>query len=127
MRERVDRALHEAFRPEFLNRVDDTIIFSSLSRDDLVQIVDLQLEKLNLTLADRRITVEATPAARQRLAEVGYDPAFGARPLKRAIQRLVQDPLALRLLEGKLAPGDGVLLDDDGQGITLGRAAAVAE
>ncbi len=127
LRGKVDRALHEAFRPEFLNRVDDTIIFSSLSRDDLVQIVDLQLEKLNLTLADRRITVEATPAARQRLAEVGYDPAFGARPLKRAIQRLVQDPLALRLLEGKLAPGDGVLLDDDGQGITLGRAAAVAE
>jgi ATP-dependent Clp protease ATP-binding subunit ClpB len=122
LQRKVDRELHLAFRPEFLNRVDDTIIFSSLTRDDLLKIVDLQLRRLESTLAEHRLRLEVTDAAKRRLAEAGYDPAYGARPLKRAIQRMVQDPLALRLLEGEFSPGDAVLVDDDGTAMTLTRA-----
>jgi ATP-dependent Clp protease ATP-binding subunit ClpB len=122
LRRKVDRELHLAFRPEFLNRVDDTIIFSSLGRDELLKIVDLQLRRLEGTLAEHRLTIEITDAAKWRLAEAGYDPAYGARPLKRAIQRVVLDPLATRLLEGQFSPGDAVLVDDDGSAITLARA-----
>jgi len=122
LQRKVDRELHLAFRPEFLNRVDDTIIFSSLTRDDLLKIVDLQLRRLESTLAEHRLRLEVTDAAKRRLAEAGYDPAYGARPLKRAIQRMVQDPLALRLLEGEFSPGDAVLVDDDGTTMTLTRA-----
>jgi ATP-dependent Clp protease ATP-binding subunit ClpB len=119
---KVDRELHLAFRPEFLNRVDDTIIFSSLTKDDLLKIVDLQLRHLESTLAEHRLKLEVSDGAKRRLADAGYDPAYGARPLKRAIQRTVQDPLALRLLEGQFSPGDAVLVDDDGSAITLTRA-----
>jgi ATP-dependent Clp protease ATP-binding subunit ClpB len=122
LQRKVDRELHLAFRPEFLNRVDDTIIFSSLTRDDLLKIVDLQLRRLASTLAEHRLTIEITDAAKRRLAEAGYDPAYGARPLKRVIQRMVLDPLAMRLLEGQFSPGDAVLVDDDGEGIALARA-----
>ena len=122
LQRKVDRELHLAFRPEFLNRVDDTIIFSSLTRDDLLKIVDLQLRRLESTLAEHRLRLEVTDAAKRRLAEAGYDLAYGARPLKRAIQRMVQDPLALRLLEGEFSPGDAVLVDDDGTAMTLTRA-----
>ena len=122
LQRKVDRELHLAFRPEFLNRVDDTIIFSSLTRGDLLKIVDLQLRRLESTLAEHRLRLEVTDAAKRRLAEAGYDPAYGARPLKRAIQRMVQDPLALRLLEGEFSPGDAVLVDDDGTTMTLTRA-----
>ncbi len=122
IRQVVDRALREAFRPEFLNRVDDIIVFRSLSRDDLLAIVELQLERLRGSLADKRIELRWTEAAKRRLAEAGYDPAFGARPLKRAIQRMVQDPVALKLLEGALVPGDSVVLDDDGAGLVFEKA-----
>jgi ATP-dependent Clp protease ATP-binding subunit ClpB len=105
VRRHVERELRQAFRPEFLNRIDDTIIFQALSGDDLQRIVGIQIDRLRTTLADRRIDLEVTEAARKKLAEAGYDPAFGARPLKRAIQRLIQDPLALALLDGTFAPG----------------------
>jgi ATP-dependent Clp protease ATP-binding subunit ClpA len=120
----VEREMRQVFRPEFLNRVDETIIFSALTREDLLQIVDLQVEQLNRLLEERRLSVQVTPAARTRLAEIGYDPAFGARPLRRAIQRRIQDPLALELLEGRIEPGDVVVADVAEGEIVLARAPA---
>jgi ATP-dependent Clp protease ATP-binding subunit ClpB len=108
MRRHVDQALKQAFRPEFLNRIDDTIIFESLGEEDLLRIVDLQLKRLHATLAERRIDLEVSDAAKHKLAESGYDPAFGARPLKRAIQKMIQDPLALAILDGTFGPGSKV-------------------
>jgi ATP-dependent Clp protease ATP-binding subunit ClpB len=99
------------FRPEFLNRVDDVIVFRPLSREQLRRIVELQLERVRALLTERRITLEITESAEDAIAEDGYDPAFGARPLKRAIQRLVQNPLALRILEGEFEEGDVVRID----------------
>ncbi len=122
IREHVERALREAFRPEFLNRLDDVIVFRSLSREDLAAIVDLQLERVRSTLAERRIDVVVTEPARRRLADAGYDPAFGARPLKRAIERMILNPLALRLLDGTFAPGDVVRADAGDEGIVLSKA-----
>jgi ATP-dependent Clp protease ATP-binding subunit ClpB len=119
LRAHVDRALKEAFRPEFLNRIDDTIIFRSLGRDDLLAIVDLQIERLRRTLADRRIDLRVTDAARRKLAEAGFDPAFGARPLKRVIQKMLQDPLALRLLDGTFSSGEPIVADAGGAGLAL--------
>ena len=121
----VEGALREAFRPEFLNRVDDTIVFGSLRREDLLSIVDLQLDRLRRTLAERRLMLEVTEPARRRLAELGYDPAFGARPLKRAIQRHLQDPLALGLLDGRFAPGDTVQVDVKDDDVVLRAAPRV--
>jgi len=127
LRTHVEQALREAFRPEFLNRVDDTIVFRALSRDDLLAIVDLQLDRLRRTLAERKIDLAVTDAAKRRLAESGYDPAFGARPLKRTIQRLIQDPLALVLLEGRFVPGDTVEVDGEAGGVTLRKRSPVPE
>jgi ATP-dependent Clp protease ATP-binding subunit ClpB len=115
----VEQQLRTTFRPEFLNRIDETIIFDALERDDLLRIVGLQLARLNRTLADRGLTIEVSEAAQARIAEAGYDPAFGARPLRRAIQRLVQDPLALRLIEGEFASGDRIGVDVEGDRIVL--------
>jgi len=103
--------LRRHFRPEFLNRVDDIIVFRPLTKEDLRHIVELQLERVRELLADRRITLEITEPAEDVIAEEGFDPAFGARPLKRAIQRLVQNPLALRMLEGEFEEGDTVRVD----------------
>ena len=111
MRGQVMEALREQFRPEFLNRVDEVIIFHSLSREQLVQIVDIQLKRLQALLAERRIKLEVTPAAKEYLAGVGFDPVYGARPLKRAIQRELQDPLALHMLRGEFAEADTVRVD----------------
>ena len=99
------------FRPEFLNRIDDIIVFRPLGKLELRRIVELQLERLRALLADRRITLEITEAAEDLIAEEGFDPVFGARPLKRAIQRLVQNPLALRILEGEFDDGDVIRAD----------------
>jgi ATP-dependent Clp protease ATP-binding subunit ClpB len=104
-------ALRQHFRPEFLNRIDDIIMFHSLSRSDLTRIVDIQLAHLRKLLAERKITLELTEAAKLHLAEAGYDPTFGARPLKRVIQRELQDPLALRLLQGDFDEGDTIRVD----------------
>jgi ATP-dependent Clp protease ATP-binding subunit ClpB len=111
VREQVTRALNQHFRPEFLNRVDEVVIFHGLTREHLAQIVDIQLERLRALLAERRVTLSLTDAARQQLAEEGYDPVYGARPLKRVIQRRVQDPLALKLLQGEFVEGDAIRVD----------------
>ena len=107
----VDEILHQNFKPEFLNRIDETIIFHSLSKDHLSRIVDIQLTLLKERLADLKLELELTGAAREFIINVGYDPSFGARPLKRAIQRNIQDSLAMQLLEGNFAEGDRVLVD----------------
>ncbi|NLE99570.1 MAG: ATP-dependent chaperone ClpB [Anaerolineales bacterium] len=107
-RERVLEELDHTFRPEFLNRIDEIILFSALTKEDLVHIVDIQVRHLHQLLAERWVELELTESARQYLADVGYDPVYGARPLKRVIQREVQDPLALALLEGKFGEGDTV-------------------
>jgi ATP-dependent Clp protease ATP-binding subunit ClpB len=114
------------FRPEFLNRIDETIVFHPLSRKDLASIVDIQARHLLKRLEDRKIHVELTPASRSLLVDEGYDPAYGARPLKRTIQRLVLDPLAHKVLEGQFREGDRVLIDADAGAIVF-RKAAVPE
>jgi ATP-dependent Clp protease ATP-binding subunit ClpB len=110
-RERVMEELDRTFRPEFLNRVDEIILFHSLTREDLKRIVDIQMERLRGLLTQRQIGLEWTDGLREHLAEVGYDPVFGARPLKRVIQREVQDPLALAILRGEFREGDTVRVD----------------
>jgi len=110
-RERVLEELDRTFRPEFLNRIDETILFRSLTKEDLLQIVDIQMRRLRGLLVERGIELELTDAARRHIADAGYDPVYGARPLKRVIQREVQDPLALALLRGEFAEGDVVQVD----------------
>ena len=112
----VTNALRQHFRPEFLNRVDDIIIFRPLGKPEIEHIINLQLAKLEKLLADRKLTLELAPEAREVLATEGYDPAFGARPLKRAIQRLLQNPLALAVLEGRFSEGDHILVERDPKG-----------
>jgi ATP-dependent Clp protease ATP-binding subunit ClpB len=113
---RVMEELRKHFRPEFLNRVDDIVVFHPLNESQLEHIVDLRLDDLRKLLADRRITLELTDAARKAIFKAGYDPVYGARPLKRAIQRMVQDPLAMQILEGKVLHGDHVVIDADKKG-----------
>jgi ATP-dependent Clp protease ATP-binding subunit ClpB len=108
-------ALRASFRPEFINRIDEIVIFNPLGKEQLERIVDLLLKSVAKLLAERQITLELTPAAKELLLREGYDPAYGARPLRRTIQRLIQDPLALQILEGKVLPGDHVRVDRDGQ------------
>ncbi len=105
--------LHGHFKPEFLNRVDDIIVFHPLGKEQLVKIIELRLEDLRRLLAERKISLELTDAAKDLLFTAGYDPNFGARPLKRAIQKLVQDPLALKILDGEVLHGDHVIVDAD--------------
>ena len=109
----VMEALRAHFKPEFLNRVDDIIIFNPLGKEQLAKIVDLRLEDLRRLLADRKISLELTPAAKEMVFTEGYDPNYGARPLKRAIQRVVQDPLAMKILDGEVLHGDHVVVDVD--------------
>ena len=107
----VMNALHGHFKPEFLNRVDDIIVFRPLGKEQLVRIIELRLEDVRRLLADRKISLELTDAAKDLLFTEGFDPNFGARPLKRAIQKLVQDPLALKILDGEVLHGDHVVVD----------------
>jgi ATP-dependent Clp protease ATP-binding subunit ClpB len=111
MERRVNEALRAHFKPEFLNRIDEAIIFRQLGRDEIGHIVEIQLDRVRKLLTERRIELEFTPEARALLAEKGYDPHYGARPLKRVIQRMVQDPLAMRILEGDFPEGSKVLAD----------------
>jgi ATP-dependent Clp protease ATP-binding subunit ClpB len=111
--------VRQIFRPEFLNRIDETIVFHPLGKDELAQVVDIQLRLLEARLAERKLHVELSPAAREYLATKGYDPTFGARPLKRLIQREVQDPLAMKLLAGEIREGDRVEVDRDGEGLAF--------
>ncbi|MFC1892159.1 AAA family ATPase, partial [Thermodesulfobacteriota bacterium] len=111
MEKRVTEALRNTFRPEFLNRVDETIIFSSLGPDEIKQIVDIQIALLNKRLESSKITLELSEKAEEFIANTGFDPAYGARPLKRTIQRLIQDPLAMKILEGSVNEGDKITID----------------
>ena len=115
----VMEALHGNFKPEFLNRVDDIIVFRPLGKEQLVTIIELRLEDLRSLLAERKISLELTDEAKEALFAEGYDPAFGARPLKRAIQKLIQDPLALKILDGAVLNGDHVIVDADKTARTL--------
>ena len=115
VREKITRALKEHFRPEFLNRVDEIVIFRSLSEEDIAKIVHIQIDLLVRRIEEKRIAVRVTEKAGAQLARLGYDPAYGARPLKRAIQRSIQDPLALKVLEGEFHEGDTVEVDVDGK------------
>lgn len=111
IREKVTSALKRHFRPEFLNRLDEVIVFHSLTRDDMARIVDIMMEEETKTLAESRINFEITDRAKRRIAEEGYDPDFGARPLRRAIQRLIENPLSEEILRGTLKRGDTVVAD----------------
>jgi ATP-dependent Clp protease ATP-binding subunit ClpB len=110
-RREVMDALKQHFRPEFLNRVDEIVLFEPLKENDIAQVVDLQFARLQKLAADKRLALELTPGARTFLAKEGYDPIYGARPLKRAMQKYLQDPLAMKILSGDFAPGDTVLID----------------
>jgi ATP-dependent Clp protease ATP-binding subunit ClpB len=111
VRRQVNEALREHFRPEFLNRVDEVIFFHALGLDHMKHIIDIQMRGLLKRLDDRKIHVDLTDAARQFLVTEGYDPMYGARPLKRTIQRRVLDPLAVRVLEGEFREGDRITVD----------------
>jgi ATP-dependent Clp protease ATP-binding subunit ClpB len=104
-------AMRDVFRPEFLNRIDEIVEFHPLSKEQIGEIVELQLRRVEARLAERGLRLELTGPAKEILAEAGWDPTYGARPLKRAIQRLLENPLALRLLEGEFAEGDTVRVD----------------
>jgi len=108
--EAVTQVLHEHFKPEFLNRIDDIVIFRRLSREEITKIIDVQLERLRAMLHDRNILLVLEDSARELLAREGYDPNFGARPLKRAIQTLIQNPLAMKLLNSEVLPGQTVVV-----------------
>ena len=112
----IREALRQHFKPEFLNRIDDIITFRSLGKEEIARIIDIQLQTLREYLAERKISLELTPAAREALFREGYDPAFGARPLKRAIQKLLANPLALKILEGTIETGEHIVADVDRRG-----------
>jgi ATP-dependent Clp protease ATP-binding subunit ClpB len=121
MKDRLMEALRMTFRPEFLNRIDEIVTFRALGRAEIAQIVGIQLDELRQRLAERKITVELTDAARALIAERGYDPVFGARPLKRTLQRLVENPLALEVLAGRYREGDHVMVDAENGEIAFRR------
>jgi ATP-dependent Clp protease ATP-binding subunit ClpB len=118
----ISQLLRRHFRPEFLNRIDATIAFHGLEVDHLVEIVGIQIKHLEALLAERRMGITLTPAAQRFLAERGYDPAYGARPIKRTIQKLIQDPLAVQILEGRFNDGDRILVDLDDSELVFQRA-----
>jgi ATP-dependent Clp protease ATP-binding subunit ClpB len=127
LRNRLDEALRDTFKPEFLNRIDDIVYFNPLGEKEIEQIVELQIEQLRRLLAEKKVQIELTVGAKSLLFKRGYDPAFGARPLRRAIQTLVQDPLALKMLQGEVQAGDSVTVDADGdKGVMKFYKAAVA-
>jgi len=113
LKQQINEALLQRFRPEFLNRIDEIVIFNALGKAEIEQIIGLQLANLRQMLAERKIQIELTKKAHDLLFQQGYDPQFGARPLKRAIQRLIQDPLAMKLLDGEIAAGDSLTIDAD--------------
>ncbi|MER3397388.1 MAG: ATP-dependent chaperone ClpB [Chloroflexota bacterium] len=126
VRQLVLNTVRAHFRPEFLNRIDEVIVFRPLDREDLRQIVDIQMRQVRERLAEQKISLEVTDAARDLLAELGFDPNFGARPLKRVIQRTVLDPLAMRVLAGDFQPGDTVIVDAEAGSVVLRKAPVAA-
>jgi ATP-dependent Clp protease ATP-binding subunit ClpB len=111
--------LREHFRPEFLNRVDDTVLFKPLTLSEIERIVDLQITDVRARLADRRLTVELSPAARELIARQGYDPVYGARPLRRYIQREVETRIGRALIAGDIGEGETIFIDTDGDELTV--------
>jgi ATP-dependent Clp protease ATP-binding subunit ClpB len=126
LRRELTEVLRQHFKPEFLNRVDEIIFFHALGRDEIRRIIDVQLAQLVRRLEDRKLTLELADAARDFIIEEGYDPVYGARPLKRTLQRRLLDPLALAVLEGRFAEGDVVRADRDGGGLALTKSAGGA-
>ena len=127
VRDQVMAVVRASFRPEFLNRIDEIILFHRLKRNEMTRIVDIQMRRLARLLEDRKIVIELDPAAREWLAERGWDPAYGARPLKRVIQKSIQDPLAELVLAGSVKDGDRVAIGVGKQGLTFnGKLAAAA-
>ncbi|HEY1494052.1 MAG TPA: type VI secretion system ATPase TssH, partial [Candidatus Solibacter sp.] len=122
-------ALKSQFRPEFLNRVDDIIVFNQLSREHLARIVDIQLANVAKLLRDKKVHLEVTAAAKDLIISEGYDPQYGARPMRRTIQRLIQDPLALKVISGDFQEGDTILVDaaPDGAELTFAKLVPVME
>jgi ATP-dependent Clp protease ATP-binding subunit ClpB len=127
MERQVMAALRDAFKPEFLNRVDEIIIFNSLGREEIKSIVEIQLKRLRQNLASRKMALEITDRAKALIADKGYDPVYGARPLKRTIQRLIQDPLAVKILEGEFKEGDRIKIDSDGDEMLFIHGGSVAD
>jgi ATP-dependent Clp protease ATP-binding subunit ClpB len=127
VRDQVMGVVRTNFRPEFLNRLDDIILFHRLKREHMTAIVDIQLERLKRLLSERKITMALDKAAREWLADKGYDPAYGARPLKRVIQRHLQDPLAEKILAGEVADGATVEVSANAQGLLINGDVVKAE
>jgi ATP-dependent Clp protease ATP-binding subunit ClpB len=123
-REQVEEALIQTFPPEFLNRIDDVVIFHRLTKEDLAKIVEIQVNQLAGRVRERGIEIELTDKARELLGNLGFDPTYGARPLKRVIQKQLVDKLALRLLEGEFAEGDTVAVDAKDGELTFAKAKA---
>ena len=126
VREAVLEELRSNFKPEFLNRIDDIVIFHQLSRKQIEQIIDVQLERLRAMLAERNVTLVLDQSARELLAREGYDPNYGARPLKRAIQTLLQNPLAVQLLRGEISSGQTIRVAAHGDQMVFNTEAAAA-
>jgi ATP-dependent Clp protease ATP-binding subunit ClpB len=126
VKDQVMAVVRASFRPEFLNRVDEIILFHRLKRNEMSKIVDIQIARLSKLLEDRKITIVLEPSAREWLADKGWDPAYGARPLKRVIQKSVQDPLAEQILAGQVKDGDRVVISAGKQGLTFNGKLAVA-
>ena len=126
-RDEIVRVLQGHFRPEFLNRLDEIVVFHPLRKEHLAGIVDIQLRRVSRLLAEKGYHLEVSEAAREYLAEVGYDPDFGARPLKRTIQRELQDPLALKILSGEFHEGETIKVDRGEEGLTLTADVPVVE
>ena len=127
MKEKVLSEVKRFFRPEFLNRIDGIVVFHALTRDHILQIVDLLLDEVRINLTEKGVSLEISDVAKELLAVRGYDPTFGARPLKRVIQDLIEDPLSEQLLQGRFGPGDMVFIDVDGGEITVGPVAELAK
>jgi ATP-dependent Clp protease ATP-binding subunit ClpB len=121
---RIMDALRAHFRPEFLNRIDEIVVFHRLNRDDLRRVVDIQVRRLERVLAGKQVRITLTDAAKDRLAKEGYDPLYGARPLKRLLQREVLDALARKILANEVSPGDAVEVDVEGDAFAIRRAGA---
>jgi len=122
-RERTMEALRSTFRPEFLNRIDDIITFRSLTMEDIDNIIDIQIDLIQNRLKERKVTIELTGNAKNYIAKTGYSPVYGARPLKRALQKLLLDNLAMGILEGKFTEGDHIIVDakDNGEMVFRGK------
>jgi len=116
---RVQEAIRAELRPELLNRIDEVVVFHSLGREELSRIVEIQLARLSKLLADKQLRLELTDRAKEAVGRAGYDPVYGARPLKRALQRMVLDPMALKVLQGDFAPGDTIKVDAAASGDVL--------